>query len=634
MPLNLGKYKVKRKYRDDIGPEEIFLDSQRLRESPDGEREKIEKPIKESALKFLLVIIAITLGLLFLKSLQLQVIKGNYWRSLADENRIRSYPIRPLRGIIYDKNKIPLAINIPKLDLVATPADLEKNENLGQVIDRLSLALEKPREEIEKKIKDNSALSYPIIIEENIEREKALLLESNFNDVPEISIVKNSFRQYENGAVFSHLLGYLGKVNEEEVSEKEYLLDDYVGRIGLEKIYDEQLRGKNGEQLMEVDSAGKLQKILAIKDAEMGNDLILSIDAELQKKIYDSLRAKLGTLSTSRAAAVAVNPQNGKILALVSLPEFDNNQFIRGLSSEEFDNIFSNKNEPLFNRAISGLYPPGSTVKPMLASGALTEGIVTPNKQINCPGYLNLVDKFSSSIIWTHNDWKAHGTTDMIKAIAESCDVYFYTIGEGYGDIEGLGIERIKKYLKLFGLGEISGIDLIGEKPGFIPDTQWKEETKKEKWYIGDTYNASIGQGDVLASPLQIAMATSIIANNGTLFRPQLIEGKEPEIIRKDIIKKEFLEIVRKGMREAVISGSSRFLSDLAVKVAGKTGTAETAKNKAPHSWFTVFAPYENPQIVITILIENGGEGSSTALPVAKEILSWYFRDIAIFDDL
>jgi penicillin-binding protein 2 len=620
------KYKIKKKYRDDIGPEEIFLDSQRLKESPDGEKEKIEKPIKEKVLKLLLGMITIALGLMLFKSFQLQIIKGNYWQSLADENRIRSYPIRPLRGIIYDKNKIPLATNVPKLDLVIVPADLGKNENFSRIIDRLSSALRRPREEIEKKIKDNSSLSYPIIIEENIEREKALLMESDFNDVPEISIEKNSFRQYENGPIFSHLLGYLGKANEEEVSEKKYLFDDYIGRTGLEKIYDEQLRGKSGEQLTEVDSSGKLQKVLAIKDPEMGNDLILSIDAELQEKIYDSLKLKLGTLSTSRAAAVAVNPQNGKILALVSLPGFDNNQFIRGLSVEEFDNIFNNKNEPLFNRAVSGLYPPGSTIKPILASAALTEGVIDVNKQINCLGYLNLFDKFSSSIIWTHNDWKAHGPTNIIKAIAESCDVFFYTIGGGYGDIEGLGIDRIKKYLKLFGLGEISGIDLIGEKPGFIPDAQWKEEAKKEKWYIGDTYNASIGQGDILASPLQIAMATTIVANNGTLFRPQLVEEKKPEIVRKDIIEKGILEIVRRGMREAVVSGSSRFLSDLSVEVAGKTGTAETAKNKAPHSWFTVFAPYENPEIVITILIENGGEGSSTAVPIAKEVLSWYFR--------
>jgi penicillin-binding protein 2 len=620
------KYKIKKKYRDDIGPEEIFLDSQRLKESPDGEKEKIEKPIKEKVLKLLLGMITIALGLMLFKSFQLQIIKGNYWQSLADENRIRSYPIRPLRGIIYDKNKIPLATNVPKLDLVIVPADLGKNENFSRIIDRLSSALRRPREEIEKKIKDNSSLSYPIIIEENIEREKALLMESDFNDVPEISIEKNSFRQYENGPIFSHLLGYLGKANEEEVSEKKYLFDDYIGRTGLEKIYDEQLRGKSGEQLTEVDSSGKLQKVLAIKDPEMGNDLILSIDAELQEKIYDSLKLKLGTLSTSRAAAVAVNPQNGKILALVSLPGFDNNQFIRGLSVEEFDNIFNNKNEPLFNRAVSGLYPPGSTIKPILASAALTEGVIDVNKQINCLGYLNLFDKFSSSIIWTHNDWKAHGPTNIIKAIAESCDVFFYTIGGGYGDIEGLGIDRIKKYLKLFGLGEISGIDLIGEKPGFIPDAQWKEEAKKEKWYIGDTYNASIGQGDILASPLQIAMATTIVANNGTLFRPQLVEEKKPEIVRKDIIEKGILEIVRRGMREAVVSGSSRFLSDLSVEVAGKTGTAETAKNKAPHSWFTVFAPYKNPEIVITILIENGGEGSSTAVPIAKEVLSWYFR--------
>lgn len=631
---NQNKYKIKRKYQDDIGPEEIFLDSQRLKESPDSEKEKIEKPIKESVLKFFLLMIAIILGLMLFRSFQLQIIKGAHWRTLSDGNRIRSYPIIPLRGIIYDKNRTPLAINVPKLDFTAIPADLKKNKDFDQIINRLSLALEKPREEIEKKINDNFALSYPIVIEENIEREKALLLESVFNNIPEIGIAKNSFRQYENGPIFSHVIGYLGKVNKEETLDKKYLFDDYVGRAGLEKIYDEQLRGENGEQLTEVDSMGRTQKILAIKDARAGNDLILSIDAELQKKIYNSLKSKLATLSTSRAAAVAVNPQNGKVLALVSFPEFENNQFIRGLTSQEFDNILNNKNEPLFNRVVSGLYPPGSTIKPMLAFGALMENTVNPNQQINCPGYLSLVDRFSSNIIWTHNDWKAHGATNMIKAIAESCNVYFYTIGGGYGDIEGLGIERIKKYLEFFGLGKVSGIDLTGERPGFIPDPEWMKETKKTNWSIGHTYNVSIGQGDVLVSPLQIAMATSIIANNGTLFRPQLIEEKEPDVIRKNIIGKEFLEVVRKGMREAVVSGSSRYLSDLPIKAAGKTGTAESGKNKLPHSWFTVFAPYEDPQIVITILIENGGEGSSTAVPIAKEILSWYFRDIAISENL
>ena len=623
--LNLEKFKVKRKFEEDIEPEEILMDSKRLKESPESEKEKLEKPIRENVLKIILISIIVILVALLAKSFQLQILKGNYWRKLADENRVRSYPIKPLRGIIYDKNKIPLAINIPKIDLVVVPYDLIKNKDFNQIIKRLANALEKPEQEIEEKIKESSGLNYPIIVEENISREKALFLESQFSDVSEISIRKDSRRQYNNGPVFSHILGYLGKTNKDEVSQNKYFLDDYIGRNGIENTYEDLLRGSYGEELVEIDNLGKRQKTLAVREPVVGKDVTLSIDSELQDKIYNSLKAKLSILSTSRAAAVAVNPLNGKILALVSFPSFDNNDFIKGLTPELFEKIIQNKNEPLFNRAISGNYPPGSTIKPLIASAVLEEGVINPDKQINCLGSISLFDKYNKNILWTYNDWKTHGVTDMIKAIAESCDVYFYTVGGGYGDINGLGIERIGKYLKLFGWGKNLGVDLPGEKSGFIPSSEWKLTTKKEEWYIGDTYNASIGQGDVLVSPLQVAMAISVIANGGKLFQPQLLNNAEPKIINRDFIKKDYLETVKKGMRESVISGSSRLLADLAVKAAGKTGTAQVSKTKDPHSWFTVFAPYENPQIVLTILVENGGEGSSTAVPIAKEVLNWYF---------
>jgi len=638
MTPNLGKYKVKRKFKEDIEPEEIFMDSKRLKESPEGEKEKLEKPIKEKILKIFLVAIIIILGLLLVKSFHLQIIKGGYWRELADENRIRSLPIEPLRGIIYDKSKTPLAINVPKLDLVVIPTDLAKRKDLNQIIERLVQILmpgedpppiasrEALRVGIEKKIKENIALSYPIIIEEDIPTDKALILESQFSDIPEISIRKDSQREYEDGSIFSHILGYLGKANKEEVSQKNYFLDDYIGRSGIENVYENILKGSYGEELIEIDNLGRTQKVLAINEPITGQDVILSIDAGLQKEIYNVLKAKLNTLNTQKAAAIAINPQNGKILALVSFPSFDNNEFIKELSPTLFEKIVQNKDEPLFNRAISGTYPPGSTIKPLIASAVLDAGVINPDKQVVCPGYINLIDKYNPNIFWTYNDWKAHGPTDIIKAIAESCDVYFYTVGGGYGDIKGLGIENIEKYLKLFGWGKILGIDLPNEKPGFIPSSIWKKETKKEEWYMGDTYNVSIGQGDITVTPLQLTMAIAAIANNGKLFQPQLLENKEAKIINQNFIKPDFLEIVRKGMREAVISGSARSLSDLSVETAAKTGTAQVSKSKAPHSWFTAFAPYENPQIVLTILIENGGEGNSTALPVAKDILAWYFN--------
>lgn len=620
----LKNYKVKRKFKEDIEPEEILMDSERLKESSDGEKEKLEKPIKEGVLKLFFVFIIFLLIFLFAKTFLLQIIKGNYWRDLADENRIRSYPIKALRGIIYDRNKIPLVINVPKLDLVVIPSDLVRLENFNEIIDKLSQSIEIPKQEIEKKIRDHVYLSYPIIIKEDIEREKALLLESEFVDISSISIRKNSRRQYEDGQVFSHVLGYLSRVNEEEIKEGEYLLDDYIGRAGLENFYEDILRGIDGEALVEIDNQGKTQNVLATKESVSGNDLILSIDADLQKKLYQSLKAKLGTLATNRAAAIALNPQDGKILALVSFPSFDSNDFIKGLSSEEFDKIFKNKDEPLFNRAISGEYPSGSTIKPLIAASALEEEVIDPNKQINCPGFLSVPDKYNPNIVWTFNDWKAHGIISMVKAIAESCNVYFFTIGGGYDKIEGLGISRIEKYLKLFGWAQKLGIDLPGEESGFVPNPQWKEKTKGEKWYIGDTYNVSIGQGDIMITPLQLAIATATIANGGKVYQPQLVQNKKAKILNQNFIKQEYLEIVRKGMRETVMSGSAQDLSELPVKVAGKTGTAQAPGNKPYHGWFIAFGPYENAEIVLTVLVEHGG-GTSAAIPVVKDVLNWYF---------
>ena len=598
--MALKKYKVKRKFKEDIEPEEIFLDSKRLKESPEAEREKIEKPIKEKILKLFFIFTAVLLVLLFVKAFHLQIIKGDYWREMADENRIRSYPIKALRGIIYDKNKTPLVINIPKLDLVVIPADLAKEEGY---------------EEIKEKVKDNIHLTYPIILEQDIDRERAVLLEAQYADVPAISIRKNSRRQYES-PYFSHVLGYLGKINPDELSKEDYFLDDYIGRDGIEKFYENLLRGECGEELVEIDSLGRTQKVLATKQAFTGQDLVLSIDADLQEKLYQSLRGMLSSLYTSRAAAVALNPQNGKILALVSFPGFDNNDIVKALSSS---------NEPLFNRAIAGIYPPGSTIKPLIASAILQEGLVDPNKQLYCQGQINLTDKYNPNVFWTFHDWKVHGAVNMYKAIAESCNVYFYTYGGGYKDIEGLGIERIGKYLKLFGWNDILGIDLPGEKTGLIPNSEWKEKTREEKWYIGDTYNVSIGQGDISTTPLQLAIATAAVANGGKVFEPHLLENRLPNTLKRDFIDEDFLEVVRRGMREAVIYGSAKYLYDLPVKAAGKTGTAQVSKTKVPHSWFTVFAPYENPEIVLTILIENGGEGSATAVPVAKDVLGWWF---------
>ena len=629
---NFEKYRVKRLSRESIEAEEIFLDSEKLKKSPESEREKLEFPIKRGKVYFLYVLIIVFLLILFVRAMDLQIVKGGYWRDLAEENRIRSYPIKSLRGIITDRNNKPLVANEPGFNLVAIPTDLLKQKDkLSEISSSLAEILKEPKDEIENTLKDNAGLSVPITIKENISRETALVLKSKFAENPAIFVEITSQRNYIDSIYFSHILGYVGKISQEEREKHpDYLIDDYVGKTGLEFYYENILRGSYGEKLVEVDSQGKIQNIFAQKEPSAGTNIALSIDGDLQKKLYDEINHTLKELGLDRAAGVALDPTNGQILALVSFPGFDNDKFIRGFSQKDFDKFIQNPSKPLFNRAISGTYPPGSTIKPLIAAAALNERVVTPNQIINCSGSITIYNQYYPNIFRTYHDWKAHGPTNLSKAIAESCNVYFYTVGGGYGEIEGLGIEKIKQYLKQFGLGEILGIDLPNEAGGLVPDEDWKRKIKSEDWYIGDTYNISIGQGDLLVTPLQMALATAAIANNGTLFRPQIVNKIDDnpvssQIIRNNIIDKEILDVVKKGMRETIISGTAKQLYDLPVKVAGKTGTAQAPGGKTPHGWFTAFAPYDNPKIVLAILIENGGEGSAVAVPIAKEVLRWYF---------
>jgi penicillin-binding protein 2 len=328
-----------------------------------------------------------------------------------------------------------------------------------------------------------------------------------------------------------------------------------------------------------------------------------------------------------------MNPNNGQIITLISLPAYDNNLFAQGISQVNYDKFLNNKNNPLFNRAISGEIPSGSTIKPVIAAAALQEGIITENTSFLSNGGLSIGQ-------WFFPDWKfgGHGTTNVRKALAESVNTFFYYIGGGYKDFNGLGLDNLVKYMHLFGLGEETGIDLPGESSGFVPTKEWKEETKDETWYIGDTYHISIGQGDILTTPLQVANFTAVVANGGILYKPMvvsalldehnnLVRNIEPVIIRQNFVDAYNLQVVREGMRQAVTSGSARSLSVLPVTSAGKTGTAQWSSRKANHAWFTGFAPYENPEIVITVLVEEGDEGSTMAAPIAKEIMQWYFTN-------
>ncbi len=490
-----------------------------------------------------------------------------------------------------------------------------------------------------------------MVLAKNIERSAALILESLIKDWPGWRLEKNPCRQYIAASYFSHILGYIGQVSSVDLEEyPDYSLDDHIGKIGLELQYESLLRGQPGQEQIEVDFSGKTQSLLATKPAQSGQGLVLHIDMELQKKVYQSLEKMLEQLGLKKgAAAVAMDPQNGGILALVSLPSFDNNLFAQGISQADLAVLKNNSEKPFLNRALAGQYPPGSTVKPLIAAAALEEAIIKPEQQINCQGGLSIAHQYESQIIYHYPDWKTHGLTDIIKAIAQSCNVFFYTIGGGYDQIDGLGVNRIKKYLQYFGLGQASQIDLPHEEIGLIPDQEWKKETKpNEDWYLGDTYHLAIGQGDILVTPLQLTSAIASLANNGTLYQPQLVAqiidsnsgpeqtrygtGKDivedipAKVIRQEFIKPENIKTVQEGMRQAVLTGSARALAGLAVKVAGKTGTAQFGASGETHAWFVGYAPYEKPQIVLTILIEGGGSGDRVAVPVAKEVLEWYFK--------
>jgi penicillin-binding protein 2 len=363
-----------------------------------------------------------------------------------------------------------------------------------------------------------------------------------------------------------------------------------------------------------------------------GNSLYLYLDSALQNKLAEELAAALVARRLVKAAAVIIDPNSGGVLSLVSLPGFDNNLFSGTLSQEQFATLFLSEDQPLFNRAISGQYPSGSSIKPLIASAALEEGIIDRETTFNSTGGIYYDT-------WFFPDWKAggHGQTNVVRALAESVNTFFYLIGiEEYDGRVGLGLDGMLKYLHKYNFGAPLGIDLPGEASGFLPDRYWKWETKNEPWYPGDTMHLAIGQGDILVTPLQMANYVAAVANGGTLYQPRLVWEKElkstdvrlvepTKILDNQVVSQESLAVVREGMRAAVTWGSARLLNSATYQAAGKTGTAQVGGDQNTHSWFVGFAPYDNPQIAWAIIIENGGEGSDLAVPIMKKVLDWYF---------
>jgi len=588
-------------------------------------------------LNFLWVGLVVCLAFLLMRIFYLQGLKGHYYQLKSEHNRVKAIIIKAPRGIIKDCHGKILAQNIPSFDAVFIPAELPTEEASRKALyQQVSRLLGLKEEEIVRIIKKTPFRStQPYLLKEGISHNEALKMVKKVRELPGIFLEKSAVREYLDGPIFSSIIGYDGKITEEELKEHpDYLMTDYIGKNGLEYSYEKWLRGKHGQHRVEVDSTGNIKEDMGIISPVPGSDLILNIDAELQEKAYQVLEKIITDNSEATGAAlVAINPQNGGVLALVSVPGFDNNKFAKGINPEDYQHLLADERKPLLNRALTGEYPPGSTFKPFVAAAALEENVINERTTVNCRGSMS-VGK------WVFPDWKAHGITDVKKAIAESCDVFFYSVGGGGNGINNaLGINRLSRYGRMFGFGEPTGIDLPWEGKGLMPNQEWKFKKFGEKWYIGDDYHCAIGQGYVTVTLVQLANATAAIANGGKVFQPQIVDailssdGKKkdimPKIIRENFISPDNLKIVREGMRETIASahGSGRRLSDLKVAVAGKTGTAQFGTEEKTHSWFISFAPYDKPEIAMAVLIEGGGEGHEWAVPATKEILKWYFEE-------
>ena len=617
--------KISRKYQKDIEPQEIFLD--RLAQKKEVElgipERRLEVLISKKILKGILFSIIVFLFVLFAKTFQFQVLENEKYSVLANENKFIFHSIKAERGVIYDSQGEQIVFNQPSFDLILDKDKLPEDElERIRILKKVSEIIDQDYYEFENKT----------LIVKNLDHQTLILLETRIAQLPGFKIERSSIRYYKEGSSFAHLIGYTGKERDKE----------YVGRDGLEKSYEEILKKNPGKTKIERDVYGNLVSKEIVSLPESGKSLVLWLDSGLEKKIEQALNNIFENTGAEKAVGVALNPKTGGVMALVSLPTYDNNLFSKGSDQQALRDLLIDPQQPLFNRAVSGLYPIGSVIKPLIASAVLEEEIISPLKKINdYQGKIIIPNKYDPEATTEKLDWRIHGWTDMRKAIAESCNVYFYTVGGGYGDQEGLGPSRIKKYLELFGWNKETGIDLPAETKGLVPFPDWKKEVKKENWWDGDTYNLSIGQGDIKVTPLQVAAAFVAIANGGTLYKPKvvkeivdseknLIEKIRSEILRENFINPENLEIVRQGMRMAVTGekspyASATLLNSLPVPVAAKTGTAETFRSDYYHNWVAVFAPYDDPQIVLIIMIENVKGLQSAALPVAKEVLQWYF---------
>lgn len=597
-----------------------------------------EVPIRRRVfIVFFYVALAIV-GVVFIRFMYISGVRYSFYSGRALRN-ISDVTIAPApRGIINDRYGNPLVRNDHSFNAYLVPRLLPREpEGRLIVLKRLAELTGGDISEITNRISSRDwQLSDRILIQADLSQD--LLVAFSSERLPGITVESGFKRVQEEPFVFSHLIGYTGLVSQDDLKNNSKLvIDDEIGRAGLEAYYDSELRGENGENITFKNALGKIQDTHMARDSKPGQLVGTYIDRDLQSFFYHRLEQALKELGRDIGIGIAMNPQNGEVLAMVGIPGFDASQISQFLSS---------KNQALFNRAVGGKYNPGSTIKPLVATAALAEGVVSPDKQIYSSGYIEIPNPYNPDAPSRFLDWKAHGWVDLLSALARSSNVYFYAIGGGFKDQKGLGISRLKKWWENFNLGGKTDIDMPGETTGFLPDPEWKKKMTGEPWRLGDTYNVTIGQGDFSITPIGLLNYISAIANGGLIYKPRIVRGigeeknssstdiytsKSQPVIIKDLREEvgNALKYVQDGMRDAVLEpyGTAHLLSNIPMAIAGKTGSAQVQNNTKTNAFFVGYAPAENPQIAILVLIENSREGSSNTIPVARDVLMWYYQN-------
>ena len=586
----------------------------------------------------LAVIILLSLGLVA-RLIYLQVMGLEHYTSLSRSNRIRISPVVPTRGLIYDRNGVMLAENLPTYSLDITP---EQVEDLDETLVRLQALLAITDEEIKlfhaQRKRHRGFTSIPL--HRHLSDEELARFFVNRPYFPGVDVHARLVRHYPQNELTSHVVGYVGRINERELKRLDpgnYRGTQRIGKIGVEQSYETELHGQAGYQEIETNAQGRFISVIKTVPAAQGKDLYLTLDIGLQQAAYDALGEHNG-------AVVAIEVETGDVLVLVSKPGFDPNPFVYGISSKAYRALQTSSDRPLFNRALRGQYPPGSTIKPFVGLAGLEYSVITARRVKYCPGFYQLPNHSHR-----YRDWKkwGHGSVDLTKAIVQSCDVYFY------GLAHTLGIDRLHDFLQRFGFGEKSGIDLVGEKPGLLPSREWKRRARNQVWYPGETLITGIGQGFTQVTPLQLARATAILANRGGMVYPHMVsrtrtlEGITPWHEAKEerlSLNANHVNTIIRAMVDVVHSarGTARRIGvGIPYQIAGKTGTAQVftvkqteryqahkvAKKLRDHALFIAFAPADHPRIAIAVIVENGGHGGSVAAPIAARVIAQYLEE-------